>query len=732
MRDNPDDIDYRALSELREQEKLEEIRSIIATLSSRLVLPLYFLFWFCDLVYVPEYKWEFLGLRSLVIPFALVTHYLITRTQDVRSANNIALFYVFGLALVINTMIFMVDDVSTPYYAGLNLIAIGTLTFIPWTPRYFALIVMIVFGPYYTNELNLIINEGRAADGLLIASFFIVATVIISGVVRYFYELMRVKELRTRLNLQHEIKRRQEMEKEVVFSRDQALAASASKSTFLANMSHELRTPLHAIIGYSELLQERAETVHDEQLDSDVRKIENSGRHLLSLINNILDIVKIEAGRMDANIDLFHVQEVVEVVEQIAAPLAEKNNNKLLIHCPSSIGVMESDGIKLKQILINVLGNACKFTSNGTVTLTASSVELDNRGWVQFEIRDNGIGMSPLHTKRIFDAFAQADSSTTRKFGGTGLGLAISKQFSKLLGGDITVHSEINKGSVFTIYLPRTIRQTTEEERYVRNFNHRRNRSAGVFVLHNDDVLRNKLQVMMIQKGFEVNGSRFDRSGVETSAIIGPDIVIRSAEVDQNTLHELYNHYCDFQYATTPVILLNTGSPYDQAGLLCYHDFFPGVVFDSLIRLYERTQTRVIVLVGEETKVNASMTVLHGIRETINAIEQYPQSLLLMDPVYVSLAESDEISTLCRTICRSSIRLAIINPNNTGYKGFVDTMRGLARLVGKSEFADGDMAKLITENVVNAVRKSAVDDISNMISSQDELNHESDVLAEKA
>ena len=732
MRDNQNDIDYRALSELREHEKLEEIRSIIATITSKLVLPLYFLFWLCDLVYVPQYKWEFLGLRALVIPFALVTHYMITRTTNVKSANHIALFYVFSLAVVINTMIYIDGDVDTPYYAGLNLIAIGTLTFIPWTPRYFALVVMVIFAPYYAIELNLIFSENRSSDGLVIASFFIVATVIISGVVRYFYELMRVKELRTRLNLQHEIKKRQEMEKEVIFARDQALAASASKSTFLANMSHELRTPLHAIIGYSELLQEHAEAIHDKQLNSDVEKIENSGRHLLSVINNILDIVKIEAGRMDANIDLFHVQEIVEVVEQIAAPLAKRNNNELAIQCPASIGVMESDGIKLKQILINVLGNACKFTSNGTVSLTVSSVELETHGWVQFVIRDNGIGMSPVHTKRIFDAFSQADSSTTRKFGGTGLGLAISKQYSKLLGGDITVHSEINRGSVFTIYLPRTIRQTTEQERYVRNFNHRRNRSAGVYVLHDDETLRNKLQVMMINKGFEVNGSGFDKNGVEASAIVAPDIIIRHAESEPDVLHELYNRYCDFQYATIPVILLHIEPPYEVGGMLCYHDFFPNIPFDSMVKLYEKTQTNSLMLVSDEVKITTTLALVHDVADALDRISSDTPALLLLDPLYVCTAAATDVAALVDAICRFNVRLAIINPRDAGYKGFVATMRGLSQLVARINTADNNISKHILDSVVNAVRKGPADNLPEIVSSHNDLLEVEKVVGEKA
>ncbi|WP_455218628.1 sensor histidine kinase [Kaarinaea lacus] len=726
MRDNKTNIDRLSLSELRETEKLEEIRSIIATITSRLVLPLYFLFWVCDLIYVPEYKWEFLALRSLVIPFALFTNYMIIRVNDLKLANYIALFYVFSLAVVINIMIYIVGDVSTPYYAGLNLIAIGALTFIPWTPRYFALVVLTIFGPYYVIEFNMILNEGWAYEGLVISSFFIVATVIISGVVRYFYEQMRLRELQTRLDLQLEIRRRQEMEKEVVFARDKALAASASKSTFLANMSHELRTPLHAIIGYSELLQDQSLGMENKQASEDVKKIENAGRHLLSIINNILDIVKLEAGRLDADIDIFHVREIVEVVEQIAKPLASKHNNQLLIECPNSIGVMESDGIKLKQILINVIGNACKFTKNGTITLEVSSIDLENQGWIQFVVRDTGIGMSPIHTKRVFDAFAQADSSTTRKYGGTGLGLAISKQFSKLLGGDITVHSEIDKGTVFTVFLPRIVRENSTYDRNLRNFNHRRNRSASVFVLENQDSLRQKLQVMLIDKGFEANGSSFDENGIEASATVSPDVIIRNAEFDDNAIRELYNHYCDYQYASIPVILESISDPESSGSVLCYHEYFPNMPFLSLVNLYENTQHKGLVLLSEDASLVTSLKQAHEINEAIDLIDKSSLNLLLLDPVHVVTKSSEQLSLFLDAVYKSNIRLAIINPKEAGYKGFLDNMRALTDIVKKTGTGRRDVSKLILDNVVNTVRKDTIANLLDIRSSYDKMSVDQD------
>jgi len=715
-------MDQLSLVALREHGKLEEIRSIVAAITSRLVLPLYFLFWICDLVYVPQYAWEFLALRSLVIPFALLTHYMITRVGDLRLANAVALFYVFGLASIINIMIYVINDVSTPYYAGLNLIAIGALICIPWTQRYFALVVLAIFGPYYVIQLNLIFSEARSHEGLAIASFFIVATVIICGVVREFFERMRLSELQTHLDLQREIRRRQEMEKEVVFARDTALAASASKSTFLANMSHELRTPLHAIIGYSELLQEHPWAPENKLANQDIKKIENAGRHLLSIINNILDIVKLEAGRLDAQIDIFHVQEVIEVVEQIARPLAAKNNNQLVIHCSNKIGVMESDGIKLKQILINILGNACKFTFNGTVTLTVSSVEMHKQGWIQFVVKDTGIGMSPENTRRIFDAFAQADPSTTRKFGGTGLGLSISKQFSKLLGGDITVQSEVGKGSMFTLYLPREVRQSTRYAQNLRNFGQRRNRSSSVFVLESDSVLRDTLQVMLIEKGFEVNGAAFDKIGVELSAIASPDVMIRNTAFEKDAIRELYKQYCDYQYASTPVILESIDDSGNNGGVLCYHEYFPNMPLLNLVNLYEHTQQRGIVLLKEEIALEKSLNMARDIRDATALISKLTPNLILLDPVCIAAASSEQLSTLFSAIYQSPIRLTLVNSTDAGFKGFQESMRALSEIAAKMTSTHENISELIVETVINTVRRNAVANLADIRASYNQLS----------
>jgi len=230
----------------------------------------------------------------------------------------------------------------------------------------------------------------------------------------------------------------------------QLTEASQHKSQFLANMSHELRTPLNAIIGYSEMLQEEAEDLDDDAFLPDLQRINAAGKHLLGLINDILDLSKIEAGKMDLFVETFEVGQMVRDVESIVKPLMEKNANALVVSCPADLGSMHADQTKVRQALFNLLSNAAKFTDHGTIELRV----MRDEGRLVFAVTDTGIGMTDEQLGRLFEAFSQAEASTRSKYGGTGLGLAISRQFCRLMGGDLTVISRCGQGSTFTITLP--------------------------------------------------------------------------------------------------------------------------------------------------------------------------------------------------------------------------------------------------------------------------------------
>ncbi|MGI8617591.1 MAG: sensor histidine kinase [Gemmatimonadaceae bacterium] len=245
-----------------------------------------------------------------------------------------------------------------------------------------------------------------------------------------------------------------ERTRELSLAKEASESANRAKSQFLANMSHELRTPLNAIIGYSELLIEEAQEAGDKSLAGELNKIGTAGRHLLSLINTVLDLSKVEAGKMTIFCETFDVSDVVGEVATTVTPLAEKNLNRLQVTCTEGLDSMHTDAVKLRQILLNLLSNACKFTHDGTISLDVKRRAKDGDDEMIFIVADSGIGIPPDQITRIFDPFAQAEATTAHQYGGTGLGLTITAHFCRMLGGDITAASSPGEGSRFTVRLP--------------------------------------------------------------------------------------------------------------------------------------------------------------------------------------------------------------------------------------------------------------------------------------
>jgi signal transduction histidine kinase/DNA-binding response OmpR family regulator len=260
-----------------------------------------------------------------------------------------------------------------------------------------------------------------------------------------------------------DVTERRRAEAEVATAKEAAETANRTKSLFLANMSHELRTPLNAILGFSEMLQEEAVDRGLKDFSADLQKISTAGKHLLGLINDILDLSKIEAGKMELHLESFDISALIGEVASTIEMQVGKNGNTLEITCAPDVGFMRADLSKVRQGLFNLVSNAAKFTHDGKIKVAAERQLMDGSDWIIFQVSDTGIGLSSEQIVRLFQSFTQADASTTRKFGGTGLGLALTRRFCQMMGGDVTVHSVPGEGSVFTIKLPASVAEPIAE-----------------------------------------------------------------------------------------------------------------------------------------------------------------------------------------------------------------------------------------------------------------------------
>ena len=405
--------------------------------------------------------------------------------------------YIWNLMLLGHLIFLLVilDDLKQlgiqPIYVLVHVIASVTVYFLLLSEKYreqyyeqyftFVIPALMANGAYhYTMDKDAFFGPGEAVLPLLtllfftiypvnfLNSFFIVTTTVVGFLIYLLemdiivgsqipYLLIMPFVYSVFVKRSNEYKDRIDYVKteELKILREQAQNASKAKSDFLANMSHELRTPLNAILGYSEMLMEEAEDDELESYAADLAKIQSSGEHLLTLINDILDLSKIEAGKMDLHIEEFEFVKHLAQIEATAKPLVEKNGNKFILENNATFEKLKNDQTKLRQILFNMLSNAAKFTKEGSVTLSINTIEKD----VKFAVTDTGIGMNEEQLGKVFDEFTQAEASTAKDYGGTGLGLPISKKMTEMMGGKMEVESEEGKGTTFSITIPVEVKE---------------------------------------------------------------------------------------------------------------------------------------------------------------------------------------------------------------------------------------------------------------------------------
>ena len=438
-------------------------------------------------------------------------------------------------------------------------------------------------------------------------------------------------------------------------ARDEAREASLAKSKFLANMSHELRTPLNAIIGYSELLLEEAEDDGLETMAEDLQRITDSGNHLLTLINDILDISKIEAGRLEIFLSQFEVKTVVDILKSVSAPLGEKNNNRVNFELDNDLGVMHSDETRLRQCLLNLISNACKFTENGAVSLHASAYQRAGKEWLKFEVKDTGIGMNEEQMSKIFDDFTQAEGDTTAKYGGTGLGLSITKQLIEMMNGELSVSSQSGKGSTFTLDLPRNADATDKADAVEQpemgavTDDDVSEGDRCVLVIDDDIVDHDLVKRRLSDSGYKIISAMDAASGIAKAREYSPDLIlldiVMPGKDGWSVLSELK---ADETLRDTPIIVVSSLQDDQSAVALGAQAFMSKpldreILLDKIRELFGETfqDKRALIVDDEESARDIVSRMVESAGMNVATAENGSEALEILSEVDIDLVILD-------------------------------------------------------------------------------------------
>ncbi|HYV26202.1 MAG TPA: ATP-binding protein, partial [Candidatus Eisenbacteria bacterium] len=450
-----------------------------------------------------------------------------------------------------------------------------------------ALVPLTIAPPWYLNAW-IAVPSATGIGGLIVWAF----------VARGLYTAKRREAQRLREQMFEQERHARELleakNAQLEKAREAAEAANKTKSTFLANMSHELRTPLTAIIGFSEMLMAEAEAEAKQEQAEDLHRINDSANHLLGLINGILDLSKIEAQKMELDLEVFDVGKVIRDITNTFRPLVEKKSNQLIVECPEAIGTMRADLVKVRQCLFNLLGNANKFTEKGTIKLevrrwkmedgSASADAADGHSYLpssicylQFRISDTGIGMTQEQIGKLFQAFSQAESSTARKYGGSGLGLAITKRFCEMMGGTVRVVSEPGKGSTFTVELPVEVGKPAPDdlagsvEKVVADV---AGNGKCVLVIDDDPNVHRLIEKTLKAEGYSLSFASNGKEGLRLAKELRPAVITLDVMMPQTDGWSVLSALkSDPEVAGIPVIMLTIIGEKDLGFALCFRVF---------------------------------------------------------------------------------------------------------------------------------------------------------------